>query len=35
MINFLVMQIQLGKITIEQVPLKYKEEVIKLLEKEV
>lgn len=31
MIKFLAMQIKLGKITIEDVPTKYKEEVLKLL----
>lgn len=31
MIKFLAMQIKLGKITIEDVPAKYKEEVLKLL----
>ena len=31
MIKFLVMQIKLGKITIDDVPLKYKEEVLKQL----
>lgn len=31
MIKFLAMQIKLGKITIEDVPSKYKEEVLKLL----
>ena len=31
MIKFLVMQIKLGKITIDDVPLKFKEEVLKLL----
>lgn len=31
MVNFLVLQIKLGKITIEQVPEKYKEEVLKAL----
>lgn len=33
MIKFLAMQIKLGKITIEDVPSKYKEEVLKLLKK--
>lgn len=31
MVKFLVLQIKLGKITIEQVPEKYKEEVLKAL----
>ena len=31
MIKFLVMQIKLGKITIDDVPTKYKEEVLKQL----
>lgn len=31
MVNFLVMQIKLGKITVDQVPEKYKEEVLKAL----
>ena len=31
MIQFLVLQIKLGKITLEQVPDKYKEEVLKAL----
>ena len=31
MIKFLVLQIKLGKITIDDVPAKYKEEVLKLL----
>ena len=31
MVNFLVMQIKLGKITIDQVPEKYKEGVLKAL----
>ena len=31
MVNFLVLQIKLGKITIEQVPEKYKEKVLKAL----
>lgn len=31
MIKFLVMQIKLGRITIDDVPLKYKEEVLKQL----
>ena len=31
MVKFLAMQIKLGKITIDQVPEKYKEEVLKAL----
>ena len=31
MVNFLVLQIKLGKITIDQVPEKYREDVIKNL----
>ena len=31
MVKFLVLQIKMGKITIEDVPSKYKEEVLKLL----
>lgn len=31
MVNFLVLQIKLGKITIEQVPEKYKEKVLEAL----
>ena len=31
MVKFLVLQIKLGKITIDDVPTKYKEEVLKLL----
>lgn len=33
MVKFLVLQIQLGKITIDDVPDKYKEEVLKLLKR--
>lgn len=33
MIKFLVMQIKLGKITIDDVPARYKDEVLKLLNK--
>lgn len=31
MIKFLLLQIKLGKITIDDVPLKYKEEILKQL----
>lgn len=31
MVKFLVLQIKLGKITIDDVPAEYKEEVLKLL----
>ena len=31
MIRFLLLQIKLGKITIDDVPLKYKEEILKQL----
>ena len=31
MIKFLVLQIKMGKMTIDAVPLKYKEEVLKML----
>ena len=31
MVKFLALQIKLGKITIDNVPMKYKEEVLKLL----
>ena len=35
MVKFLVLQIKLGKITIDDIPEKYKEEVLKELDEEV
>lgn len=35
MITFLVLQIKMGKITIDEIPAKYKEEVKTLLNEEV